>query len=132
VKFIASHRSRFGVEPICRVLEVAPSTYYAAAARPLSARRQEDERLKPEVSRVHAQNLDVYGVRKVWRQMHREGFSAGRDRIARLMRELHLAGARRGKRSGGPPSRTPWLHGPPIWSTGNSRPAPRTGSGWPT
>jgi putative transposase len=98
VKFIARHRSRFGVEPICQVLEVAPSTYYAAARRRPSARRQEDERLKPEVSRVHAQNLEVYGVRKVWRQMHREGFSAGRDRIARLMRELHLAGARRGKK----------------------------------
>jgi putative transposase len=98
VKFIAHHRSRFGVEPICQVLEVAPSTYYAAAARPLSARCQEDERLKPEVSRVHAQNLDIYGARKVWRQMHREGFTAGRDRIARLMRELHLAGARRGKK----------------------------------
>jgi putative transposase len=98
VKFIARHRCRFGVEPICQVLEVAPSTYYAAASRLPSPRRQEDERLKPEVSRVHAQNLDVYGVRKVWRQMHREGFTTGRDRIARLMRELHLAGARRGKK----------------------------------
>jgi putative transposase len=98
VKFVAGHRGRFGVEPICQVLEVAPSTYYAASRRPPSARQQRDERLKPEVSRVHAQNLDVYGVRKVWRQLHREGFSVGRDRIARLMRELHLAGARRGKK----------------------------------
>ncbi len=98
MKFIAGHRCRFGVEPICQVLEVAPSTYYAAAGRSPSARRQEDERLKPEVRRVHAQNLEVYGARKVWRQVRREGFSVGRDRIARLMRELHMAGARRGKK----------------------------------
>ena len=97
MKFIAAHRTRFGVEPICQALEVAPSTFYAAAARPPSARRVQDEQLKPEVKRVHAENLDVYGAYKVWRQFRREGIDAGRDRIARLMRELGIAGERRGK-----------------------------------
>ena len=98
MKFIKTHRSRFGVEPICQALEVAPSTYYAAASRPPSARRVRDEQLKPEVKRVHADNLDVYGAHKVWKQFRREGIDAGRDRIARLMRELHLMGARRGQK----------------------------------
>ncbi len=98
MKFITSRRCRFGVEPICQALEVAPSTDYAAVGRAAPARRQEDKRLKSEVRRVHAQNLDIDGTRKVWHQMRREGFRVGRDRIARLMRELHLAGARRGKK----------------------------------
>ena len=98
MKFIASHRVRFGVEPICQALEVAPSTYYAAVTRAPSARRRQDESLKPDVARVYAENLDVYGAYKVWRQFRREGIDAGRDRIARLMRELNLVGARRGKK----------------------------------
>jgi putative transposase len=98
VKFITAHRTRFGVEPICQALEVAPSTYYAAASRPPSARRVRDEQLKTEVKRVHTQNLDVYGAYKVWRQFRREGIDAGRDRIARLMREVGIAGERRGKK----------------------------------
>ncbi len=98
MKFIASHRTRFVVEPICQALEVAPSTYYAAVSRAPSARRLRDEQLKPEVRRVHAENLDVYGAYKVWRQFRREGIDAGRDRVARLMRELGLMGERRGKK----------------------------------
>ena len=95
--FIDAHKERFGVEPICDTLQVAPSTYYATKTRPPSARAQSDAALKPVVKRVHAENFDVYGVHKVWRQMNREGFPVGRDRVARLMTELELAGARHGK-----------------------------------
>jgi len=97
VSFIDAHRERWGVEPICQTLEVAPSTYYAAKTRRPCRRRQLDEQLKPAVSRVHRENFGVYGVRKVWRQLRRESFEVGRDRVARLMRELSLAGVVRGK-----------------------------------
>lgn len=83
MRFINQYKERFGVEPICQTLEVAPSTYYAAVARPPSARRLRDEELKVEISRVHKDNLDVYGVEKVWKQLRREGIEVGRDRIAR-------------------------------------------------
>jgi putative transposase len=96
-RYIDAHKEQYGVEPICRVLEIAPSTYYAAGGRPACARRVQDERLKPEVARVHEENYGVYGARKVWRQLNREGFGVGRDRIWRLMRNLQLAGIRRGK-----------------------------------
>jgi putative transposase len=98
VKFIGAHRQRWGVEPICRVLQVAPSTYYAAVNHPVSARRQRDEQLKVEIGRVHRDNFGVYGIEKVWRQLKREGTQVGRDRVARLMDELDLEGIVRGKR----------------------------------
>ena len=97
MSFIDAHRERWGVEPICQTLEIAPSTYYAARSRRPCLRCQLDEALKPMVSRVHAENLGVYGVRKVWRQLRRESLPVGRDRVARLMRELGLAGVVRGK-----------------------------------
>jgi len=95
-QFITAHRDRFGVEPICRTLQVAPSSYYAHKARPPSARAVADERLKVEVKRVWDDNFEVYGARKVWRQLGREGIQAGRDRVARLMRQLGIAGVVRG------------------------------------
>jgi putative transposase len=98
VALIDAHRDRWGVEPICQALEVAPSTYYAATSRPTSVRQLRDEELKVEIARVHAENFGVYGVEKVWRQLNREGVRVGRDRAARLMRELNLEGAVRGKR----------------------------------
>jgi putative transposase len=93
----------FGVEPICRVLsghglKIATSTYYAAKNRVRSARAMRDADLKAQISRVHADNYGVYGVRKVWRQLHREGIEAARCTVARLMRDLGLEGARRGKK----------------------------------
>jgi putative transposase len=94
-RYIEQHRDEFGIEPICRVLEVAPSTYHAARSRTPSARAVRDEELKPEIARVHTENLDVYGVRKVWHQLDREGFDVGRDRVGRLMGELGLCGATR-------------------------------------
>jgi putative transposase len=96
-RYVDAHKDRFGVEPICRVLEIAPSTYYAASARLPCARQLGDQALKPEVARVHWENFGVYGAHKVWRQLNREGFEVGRDRVRRLMRGLHLVGVRRGK-----------------------------------
>jgi putative transposase len=98
VAFVDQHRQRWGVEPICAVLQVAPSTYYAAKSRPPSARALRDEQLKAEVGRVHQDNFGVYGMEKVWRQLNREGILVGRDQVRRLMRNLGLAGAVRGKR----------------------------------
>lgn len=100
--FIDAHRDEYGVEPICRVLPIAPSSYRARVAQRnnpelLSGRAREDQRLKPEVMRVFAENFGVYGVRKVWRQMNREGFAVARCTIARLMRDLGLQGVIRGK-----------------------------------
>ncbi len=90
MEFIDQHRDRFGVEPICKTLQVDPSTYYAAVWRPPSPRRLRDQELKVEIARVHRENFDVYGTEKVWRQL-------GRDRVARLTAELELVGAVRGK-----------------------------------
>src|SRR5439155_611766 len=97
IAFIDAHRDRFGVEPICRRLPIAPSTYYAAKTRPPSARRHRDQELKARISRIHAANLEVYGARKVWHQLHREGIPVARCTVERLMRELHLQGVRRGR-----------------------------------
>jgi putative transposase len=98
VKFVNVERKRFGVEPICRTLEIAPSTFYGAIARPCSERRRRDAELKADIGRVHKDNFGVYGARKLWRQLNREGIAVGRDRVGRLMRALHLEGVRRGKR----------------------------------
>jgi putative transposase len=98
VAFVDQHRQRWGVEPICTVLQVAPSTYYAAKTRPPSARAIRDGELKAEVGRVHHDNFGVYGMEKVWRQLNRESIAVGRDRVRRLMRDLGLAGVVRGKR----------------------------------
>ena len=96
--FIDAHRGRFGVEPTCRVLQVAPSAYYAAKRRPPSARRRRDEALKPEVLRVWRESMGgVYGADKVWAQLNREGTRVARCTVERLMRELGISGVRRGR-----------------------------------
>jgi putative transposase len=97
-RFVDEQRDRFGVEPICRTLQVAPSSYYAARSRPPSVHARRDAELAVEVARVHAQQWAVYGARKEWHQLAREGISAGRDRVARLMGGLGLAGVRRERR----------------------------------
>lgn len=91
IAFIDDHREAHGVEPICRVLPIAPSTYHAHAARRAnlsrrSARSRQDEVLKAEIRRVHGENFSVYGVRKVWHQLWREGRDVARCTVARLMR----------------------------------------------
>jgi transposase InsO family protein len=97
-RYIDAHKDRFGVEPICRTLQVAPSSYYTAKTRAPSPRRRRDDELKPEVQRVHRENFGVYGMEKIWRQLTRERILVGRDRVHRLMRELKLRGVVRGKR----------------------------------
>src|SRR5665647_81868 len=94
--FIAAHRGRFGVEPLCRVMELNPSTYWAARSRPPSERSLRDEFLKPEIRRVHKENYGVYGAHKLWKQLHREGIRVARCTVARLMR---AGAARRAPRS---------------------------------
>jgi putative transposase len=73
IAYVDANRDRFGVEPICEVLPIAPSTCYAAKRRPPSARELRDEELKVEIRRVHKDDFGVYGARKVWRQLRREG-----------------------------------------------------------
>ena len=90
IAFIDDHREAHGAEPICKVLPIAPSTYrdhVAKRADPekLSARAKRDLTLKPEIERVFAENFEVYGARKVWRQMLREGFAVARCTVERLM-----------------------------------------------
>jgi transposase InsO family protein len=104
IAFIDDHRGAFGVEPICKVLPIAPSTYHAHAARRvdatrLPARARRDLSLKADIRRVHAANFGVYGVRKVWRQLGREGISVARCTVARLMRQMGLQGAVRGRQA---------------------------------
>jgi len=102
VAFIDEHRGRFRVEPICRALnehgcKIAPNTYWVARKRPPSARAVRDEYLRSEIARVHAENLSVYGADKVWAQLNREGIRVARCTVERLMREMGLTGARRGR-----------------------------------
>ena len=102
IAFIDEHRDEYGVEPICRVLPIAPSTYWERMAQRRdpsrqSARMRRDYVHKPEVLRVFSENFGVYGIRKVWRQMQREGFSIARSTVARLMRDLGIQGVIRGK-----------------------------------
>ncbi len=96
-RFVAEHRKKFGVEPICRELEIAPSTFYQRQSRPPSERALRDEVLSVEIRRVYEANYRVYGPRKVWRQLHREGMSVARCTVERLMRRMGLKGATRGK-----------------------------------
>jgi putative transposase len=98
IKYIDEHRGSFGVEPICRTLAVAPSSYYAARNRPPAARAIADAALSTTISQLHRDHFGVYGVRKLWRQLRRAGEQAGRDHVARLMRNLGLAGVTRAKR----------------------------------
>ena len=102
IAFIDDHRQAHGVEPICKVLPIAPSTYHDHVAKradseKLSARAKQDLELKPEIKRVFAENFEVYGARKVWRQMLREGFTVARCTVERLMADLGLHGVIRGK-----------------------------------
>lgn len=96
--YVDAHRGRFGVEPICRVVDFAPSTYWARQSRPPSDRQLRDEWLKGKITRVFAANFFVYGVRKVWKQLNREGVGVARCTVERLMRTQGLYGARRGKK----------------------------------
>ena len=107
MKFVEEHRHdaidgrEFGVEPICRVLSehgcpIAPSTYYAAKSRPVCDRVIRDAELLAQIRRVHADNYGVYGARKVWHQLRREGITVARCTVERLMKAAGLRGVVRG------------------------------------
>jgi putative transposase len=102
IAFIDDHREVHGVEPICKVLPIAPSTYHDHVVKRvypsrLSVRAKRDLALKPEIERVFAENFEVYGARKVWRQLNREGVAVARCTVERLMTDLGLQGVIRGK-----------------------------------
>jgi putative transposase len=98
VDFIDENKEELGVEPVCKELQVAPSTYYAAKARPLSARAARDALLVPILVSIWTANYRVYGVRKLWRAAQRAGHDLGRDQVARLMDIAGIEGLRRGKK----------------------------------
>jgi putative transposase len=128
---IDANRDRFGVEPICQVLPIAPSTY-DQASRPLSARRRRDQQLKVELRRVHAEHFGVYGAGQLWRQLHREGIAVARCTVERLLGGgLHLQGVRRGKPAAPPRPMRPRRAPPTWWIATSRRPGP-TSCGWPT
>jgi putative transposase len=102
VTFIDQHRATYGVEPICDVLPIAPSTYFRRKAEQRdptrrSTRARRDDVLRTIIRRIYAENHRVYGPRKVWKQMGREGLHEARCRVRRLMREMGLVGAARGR-----------------------------------
>lgn len=102
VRYITDHRERFGVEPICAVLPIAPSTYFRVRAQQHDAstrcaRAKRDDELRVLIQRVYDDNFGVYGPRKVWRQLRREGHRVARCTVERLMREMGLSGAVRGR-----------------------------------
>ena len=103
VSFLDAHRDEYGVEPICKQLPIAPSTYYECKARErdperMPARFKRDQVLCVEIRRIWDENFQVYGICKVWRQLKREGVQAARCTVERLMRDLGLEGVRRGKK----------------------------------
>lgn len=103
VEFIDRERNVYGVEPICDVLPIAPSTYYRSKhlerhPQQRCARAVRDEALMPEIVRVYEENNGVYGARKVWKQLKRESISTARCTVERLMGALGLEGVRRGRR----------------------------------
>ena len=103
VRYVDDHQDRFGVEPICAVLPIAPSTYYAHRARSRDPslrgpRAIRDEALCRQIKRVFEENFGVYGARKVWKQLNREGHTVARCTVERLMRKMNLRGAVRGRR----------------------------------
>jgi transposase InsO family protein len=136
IAFIDDHREAYGVEPICKVLPIAPSTYHAHLAKranpaKLSARTRRDLALKVEIRRVFAENFAVYGARKIWRQLQREGFDAARCTVERLMGQMGLQGVIRGKAVRTTISeRLPRVRS--ITSTGSSMRRGRMRSGFPT
>jgi putative transposase len=104
IAFIDENRKDFGVEPICEQLPIAPSTYYDATSRPVSLRSIVDEERKVQIRKVWNENMRVYGARKVWKQLRREGTTIARCTVARLMKDLGLRGTTRLKTT----TRTTW------------------------
>ncbi|CAN5422712.1 hypothetical protein BH24ACT7_BH24ACT7_22550 [soil metagenome] len=131
VAFIDTHRDEFGVEPICTTLQVAPSTYYAAKNRPLSARALRDAVMIPILVALWMANRKLYGAHKLWKAARRAGHDIGRDQVARLMRHAGIEGVTRQRRVRTTrPDPTAQRH--PDLVTGTSPPPPPTSCGWST
>jgi beta-phosphoglucomutase-like phosphatase (HAD superfamily) len=135
VAFIDEYRKEYGVEPICRVVEIAPSTYYEHQRRRRQpdrrpARVRRDEQLMSEIRRVWEENHQVYGVRKVWKQLNREGIAVARCTVCRLMRRMGTAGSHQRQDVPGDhhPGTGRW-DVPGISSDGTSPPRHRTSCG---
>ena len=104
IGFIDEHKDRYGIEPICGVLPIVPSTYYAHHAQRKdpqrrSKRAKRDAVLQPEIERVWGENFKVYGARKVWLQLNREALPVARCTVARLMKAMGIEGVKRGRRT---------------------------------
>ena len=127
--YIEEHRERFGVEPICSTLEVSASAYYQRAKGKRSARALEDERLSALIAEIHEANYCAYGYRRMWIALQRTGEQVGRGRVARLMREVGIQGAKRRGRLGARQRLTPQPTGDPTSSSATSAPRAQTGSG---
>ena len=102
--FIDAHHEDLGIEPICRELAIAPSSYHEHAARfadpgKRSARARRDDEIKQQIRRIHAASFGLYGTRKVWHQLRREGIKVAKCTVERLMQAMGLAGVRRGKKT---------------------------------
>jgi putative transposase len=105
VEFVDSQREEHGVQPVLEALkqtpvEIAPSTYYAAKSRPESVREVRDRELVEKIEQVHEDNYSVYGARKVWAELNRQGSDVARCTVERLMREIGLRGLLRDKSPG--------------------------------
>lgn len=136
MSFIDTYREELGIEPICRELAVAPSSYHEHAARladpgrrPARARRDDD--LREAIKRVHDASFGLYGTRKVWHQLRREGVAVAKCTVERLMRVMGLAGVRRGKTTVTTVS-NPKARARSTRSTASSASADRTLCGWST
>jgi putative transposase len=120
VDYIDTHRSEFGVEPICDVLQVAPSTYYAAKSRPISARAIRDAVMIPILVAIWTANYRVYGVHKLWKAARRAGHEIGRDQVGRLMKAAGIEGVSRRRRKVRTTCSDPPRRDPRTWSSGTS------------
>ena len=103
ISFIDEHRAKYGVEPVCKQLPIAPSTYYEEKAREtdpdrLPERAKQDQQLQIDIKRIWEDNFRVYGARKVWRQMNREKIEVARCTVERLMNQLGIQGVTRGRK----------------------------------
>ena len=135
--FIDDHRADYGVEQICAELPIAPSVYYLHKRREReperrSARCRRDTELRPQIRRVWESRFGVYGARKVWHQLQREGVAVARCTVERLMRQEGLKRGWSEAKPSAPPSQTTARLGPPTLWIANSRPMLWTGCGWPT
>lgn len=128
VSFVDVHRDTWPVAVMCRTIGLVERTYHAAKVRPRSKRSLSDEVHKVEIRRVWEQNYRCYGARRIFKQLHREGYPIARCTVTRLMGDIGICGVQRGKKR----FTTRRRHGRRTWSSGASSPSDPTSCGWPT